>query len=80
MMLNTRDNLKDVCDFCSSENLSHIYTPIRSKRGMEVVFVIIVVYLRAFQPSLINQDLLATYLVMLKKELKDYKGTNFWKL
>ena len=38
MMLNTRDNLKDVCDFCSSENLSHIYTPIRSKRGMEVVF------------------------------------------
>ena len=38
MMLNTKDNLKDFCDFCSSSDLSHIYTPIKSKRGMEVVF------------------------------------------
>ena len=38
MKLNTKEKLKDACDFCSSGNLHHIYTPIRSKRGMEVVF------------------------------------------
>ena len=38
MMLNTKNKLKDTCDFCSSNNVSHVYTPIRSKRGMEVVF------------------------------------------
>lgn len=38
MMLSIKNKLKSACDFCSSSNISHVYTPIRSKRGMEVVF------------------------------------------
>jgi 2-polyprenyl-3-methyl-5-hydroxy-6-metoxy-1,4-benzoquinol methylase len=37
-MLSIKNKLKDACDFCSSSNISYVYTPIRSKRGMEVVF------------------------------------------